>query len=102
MALLLLALQKLGVDDEFSAILASGVSICGVSAAIATSGAIKGDPKKLSYITSLVLVTAVPMMVLMPVISKWCPQCRTPWPGHGSAERWTRAGRVVAAGAADQ
>jgi uncharacterized integral membrane protein (TIGR00698 family) len=63
--------QKLGVDDEFSAILASGVSICGVSAAIATSGAIKGDPKKLSYVTSLVLVTAVPMMVLMPVFSKW-------------------------------
>jgi uncharacterized integral membrane protein (TIGR00698 family) len=63
--------RKLGVDEEFSAILASGVSICGVSAAIATSGAIKGDPKKLSYTTSLVLVTAVPMMVLMPVISKY-------------------------------
>ncbi|MBM4327927.1 MAG: putative sulfate exporter family transporter [Deltaproteobacteria bacterium] len=63
--------QKLGVDDDFSAILSSAVSICGVSAAIATSGAIKGDPKKLSYTTSLVLVCAVPMMVLQPLISKW-------------------------------
>lgn len=63
--------QKLGVDDEFSAILSSAVSICGVSAAIATSGAIKGDPKKLSYTTSLVLVCAVPMMVLQPLVSKW-------------------------------
>jgi uncharacterized membrane protein YadS len=63
--------RKLGVDEEFSAILSSAVSICGVSAAIATSGAIKGDPKKLSYTTSLVLVCAVPMMVLQPLISKW-------------------------------
>ena len=62
--------KKLKVDDEFAAILASGVSICGVSAAIATSGAIKGDPKKLSYVTSLVLVCAVPMMVIMPWIIK--------------------------------
>jgi uncharacterized integral membrane protein (TIGR00698 family) len=63
--------RKLGVDEEFSAILSSAVSICGVSAAIATSGAIKGDPKKLSYTTSLVLVCAVPMMVLQPLIAKW-------------------------------
>jgi uncharacterized integral membrane protein (TIGR00698 family) len=62
--------KKMKVDDEFAAILASGVSICGVSAAIATSGAIKGDPKKLSYVTSLVLVCAVPMMVIMPWIIK--------------------------------
>ena len=52
------------------AILASGVSICGVSAAIATAGAIKGDPKKLSYVTSIVLVCAVPMLVIMPWIIK--------------------------------
>jgi uncharacterized membrane protein YadS len=62
---------KMKVDDEFAAILASAVSICGVSAAIATSGAIKGDPKKLSYTTSIVLVCAVPMMVLQPLISKY-------------------------------
>jgi uncharacterized integral membrane protein (TIGR00698 family) len=62
--------RKFQVDEEFSAILASGVSICGVSAAIATSGAVKGDPKKLSYVTSLVLVCAVPMMILQPAISK--------------------------------
>ena len=30
----------------------------------------KGDPKKLSYVTSIVLMCAVPMMVLMPIISK--------------------------------
>ena len=46
--------------------LASSVSICGVSAAIATCGVIRGDNKKLSYIISLVLVCAVPMMYVMP------------------------------------
>jgi uncharacterized integral membrane protein (TIGR00698 family) len=62
--------RKMRVDDEFAAMLASGVSICGVSAAIATAGAVKGDPKKLSYVTALILVTAVPMMVIMPWIIK--------------------------------
>ncbi|MBI3013729.1 MAG: putative sulfate exporter family transporter [Candidatus Tectomicrobia bacterium] len=60
--------KKLRVDDEFAAILATGVSICGVSAAIAACGAIQGDKKKLSYTTSIILVCAVPMMVLMPWI----------------------------------
>ncbi len=58
--------RKLKVDDEFAVMLSSAVSICGVSAAIATCGAIEGDKKKLSYVTSLVLIVAVPMMVLMP------------------------------------
>ena len=62
--------RKLKVDDEFGVILASAVAICGVSAAIVASGAIKGDKKKLSYITTLVLVVAIPMLVLQPWIIK--------------------------------
>jgi len=60
--------RRLGVDDEFATILASAVSICGVSAAIAACGAIQGDRKKLSYVTSLVLIVSAPMMVIMPHI----------------------------------
>ena len=52
-----------------SMLLSSSVSICGVSAAIATSGAIKGDPKKLSFVVSLVLIVAIPMMYLLPYLS---------------------------------
>jgi uncharacterized integral membrane protein (TIGR00698 family) len=63
--------KKLKIDKEMSLMLASAVSICGVSAAIATSGAIKGDSKKLSYVISLVLITAVPMMIFMPYIAQW-------------------------------
>lgn len=62
--------RKLKVDDEFAAMLSTAVSICGVSAAIAACGAIKGDKKKLSYVTSLVLIVAVPMMIVMPWIAK--------------------------------
>jgi uncharacterized integral membrane protein (TIGR00698 family) len=62
--------RRLRVDDEFATMLASAVSICGVSAAIATCGAIQGDRRKLSYVTSLVLVVAMPMMVLMPWVAK--------------------------------
>ena len=63
--------RKLRVDDDFAAMLSSSVAICGVSAAIATCGAIQGDKKKLSYVTSLVLICAVPMMIVMPWIAKY-------------------------------
>ncbi|WP_433895499.1 YeiH family protein [Sphingobacterium mizutaii] len=62
--------KKFKIDKEMSLMLSSAVSICGVSAAIATSGAIEGDNKKLSYIISLVLVTAVPMMIFMPFLAE--------------------------------
>jgi uncharacterized integral membrane protein (TIGR00698 family) len=62
--------KKFNIDKEMSMMLSSAVSICGVSAAIATAGAIKGDSKKLSYVVSLVLVVAVPMIVIMPVLAK--------------------------------
>ncbi len=62
--------RKLRVDDEFAVLLSTAVSICGVSAAIAACGAIQGDRRKLSYVTSLVLIVAVPMMVVMPWMAK--------------------------------
>nr|WP_262919894.1 YeiH family protein [Niabella hibiscisoli] len=62
--------KRMKVDKELTMMLSSAVSICGVSAAIATSGAIKGDSKKLSLVVSLVLITAVPpMMIFMPWIA---------------------------------
>ena len=63
--------KKLKVDQELTMMISSAVSICGVSAAIATSGAIKGDPKKLSYVISMVLITAIPMMIFMPYIAQY-------------------------------
>lgn len=89
--------KKLKVDDEMGMMLSSAVSICGVSAAIATSGAIKGDSKKLSYIISLVLIIAIPMMIGMPYLAKWMglsPQVTGAWLG-GTIDT---TGAVVASG----
>lgn len=61
---------KAGLSKSFACILSSGVSICGVSAAIAAGGAVKGDPKEVSYAISLVLLFAMPMLVLMPMIAR--------------------------------
>ncbi|MNL24591.1 hypothetical protein D3C87_1460340 [compost metagenome] len=77
--------------------ISSAVSICGVSAAIATSGAIKGDSKKLSYVISMVLITAIPMMIFMPYIASYFhfPEAVTgAWLG-GSIDT---TGAVVASG----
>lgn len=63
--------KKLKVDKEMSMMLSSAVSICGVSAAVATAGAIKGDKIKLSYVVSLVLIVAIPMIIFMPFLAKW-------------------------------
>ena len=89
--------KKMRVDDEFSAILATAVSICGVSAAIAACGAVQGDRKKLSYVTSLVLIVAIPMMIVMPwVIAEFeiSPIVGGAWLG-GTIDT---SGAVVAAG----
>lgn len=89
--------KKMKIDGETTMMLSSAVSICGVSAAIATSGAIKGDNKKLSYIISLVLIVAIPMMIVMPYAAKWMglsQQVTGAWLG-GSIDT---TGAVVASG----
>jgi uncharacterized integral membrane protein (TIGR00698 family) len=90
--------RKVGLDDEFAAILGSSVSICGVSAAIAAGGAVQGDSKKVSHTISLVLLCAVPMLILQPLFAKWVgmsPAVAGAWLG-GTIDT---TGAVVAAGA---
>ena len=57
------------LDDELPILISSAGSIYGGSAAIATAGAIKGDAKKLSYVISIVLITAIPMIIFMPMLA---------------------------------
>lgn len=59
------------IDEEMAFMLSSAVSICGVSAAIATAGAINGDSKKLSFVVSVVLIVAIPMMIFMPMLANY-------------------------------
>jgi uncharacterized integral membrane protein (TIGR00698 family) len=57
---------KLGLDDKLRALLASAVSICGVSAAIAAAGAVKARREHLAYAASLVIIFALPSIFLLP------------------------------------
>ncbi len=58
---------KLGLDDRLRALLASAVSICGVSAAIAAAGAVQAKKEQLAYTASLVIIFALPSIFLLPL-----------------------------------
>ena len=55
---------------EWAAPLASGISICGVSAAIATGGAIKARPIVPIMVSSLVVIFAVVELLVLPFIAE--------------------------------
>ncbi|HMK44816.1 MAG TPA: putative sulfate exporter family transporter [Dissulfurispiraceae bacterium] len=55
---------------EWAAPLASGISICGVSAAIATGGAIRARPVVPIMVSSLVVVFAVVELVVLPFAAR--------------------------------
>jgi uncharacterized integral membrane protein (TIGR00698 family) len=57
---------RLGLEDKLRALLASAVSICGVSAAIAAAGAVQAKKEQLAYAASLVIVFALPSIFLLP------------------------------------
>jgi uncharacterized integral membrane protein (TIGR00698 family) len=54
------------LPETLKAVMASAVSVCGVSAAIAAAGAVQARKEEVSYITTLVILTAIPLMVLTP------------------------------------
>jgi len=56
----------LKLEDKLRALLASAVSICGVSAAIAAAGAVQAKREQLAYAASLVIVFALPSIFLLP------------------------------------
>ncbi|STC69128.1 YeiH family protein [Corynebacterium pilosum] len=56
----------LGVDNHLRALLASALSICGVSAAVAAAGAVNARKEQLAYTAGLVIVFAVPSIFLLP------------------------------------
>lgn len=62
---------RFGLDDKLRAVMAMAVSVCGVSAAIAAAGAVAAKKEQVTYVTSLVILTALPLMVLAPVLAGW-------------------------------
>jgi uncharacterized membrane protein YadS len=65
----LIARKGFGFSREWSAPLASGISICGVAAAIATGGAIRARPQVAVLVSSLVVVFAVIEVLILPALA---------------------------------
>ena len=59
-----------GFSREWSVPLASGISICGVAAAIATGGAIRARPAVPILVSSLVVVFAVVEILILPFLAQ--------------------------------
>jgi uncharacterized membrane protein YadS len=59
-----------GFSREWAAPLASGISICGVAAAIATGGAIRARPAVPVLVSSLVVVFAVVEVLILPFLAQ--------------------------------
>jgi uncharacterized membrane protein YadS len=66
----LVARTWFGFSREWAAPLASGISICGVSAAIATGGAIRARPMVPVLVSSLVVIFAVVEVLILPFIAQ--------------------------------
>jgi len=60
-----------GFSREWAAPLASGISVCGVSAAIATGGAIRARPTVAVMVSSLVVIFAVIELLILPAAANY-------------------------------
>jgi uncharacterized membrane protein YadS len=65
-----IARKWFGFNREWAAPLASGISICGVSAAIATGGAIRARPVVPVLVSSLVVIFAVIEVLVLPFLAQ--------------------------------
>src|SRR3984885_11361239 len=65
-----IARQWFGFSREWSAPLASGISICGVSAAIAVGGAVRARPAVPVLVSSLVVIFAVVEVLILPFLAQ--------------------------------
>ena len=60
---------RFGLAPTLRAVMSTAVSVCGVSAAIAAAGAVLAKKEEITYVTALVIVTALPLMVTAPLVA---------------------------------
>jgi len=61
---------RFGLDDKLRAVMSTALSVCGVSAAIAAAGSVKARKEQVTYVITLVILVALPLMVLAPIAAK--------------------------------
>lgn len=62
--------RRLGIDHHLAAVLGVGGSVCGVSAAIAVSGAIGARKEVAPIAITLVIVWAIVWIILLPIVAR--------------------------------
>lgn len=67
----LISRKLFGLPRKTAAVLSSAISICGVSAAVATGGAVRAKPIIPVMVSALVVVYAVIELVILPPIFTW-------------------------------
>jgi len=60
---------KFGLDEKLKAVMSTAIAVCGVSAAIAAAGAVMAKKEQVTYITTLVIIVALPLMVIAPLLA---------------------------------
>jgi len=88
--------RQLGVSQQLSQLIASGTSICGASAVIATNGVVEGSDEDVAYAVTIVTVFGTLSMLLYPLLSRWLaltPEAFGLWAGASIHE----VAQVVAA-----
>jgi uncharacterized integral membrane protein (TIGR00698 family) len=58
------------LDQKLRAVLSAAVAVCGVSAAIAATGAVLAKKEQLAYVTTLVILASLPLMLILPPIAR--------------------------------
>ncbi len=62
---------KFKLDEKLRAVMATALAVCGVSAAIAAAGSVVARKEQVAYVTTLVILFALPLMVIAPLLATW-------------------------------
>jgi uncharacterized integral membrane protein (TIGR00698 family) len=62
---------RLGIDRRLAATLGAGGAVCGVSAAIAISGAVGGKKEDAPIAITVVIIWAIAMIFVLPFVAQW-------------------------------
>ena len=60
---------KFGLSQTLRAVMSTAIAVCGVSAAIAAAGSVMAKKEETTYVTTLVVLVALPLMVLSPFMA---------------------------------
>jgi uncharacterized membrane protein YadS len=60
---------KFRLDDKLRAVMSTAIAVCGVSAAIAAAGSVLAKKEQVTYVTTLVILFALPLMVIAPLLA---------------------------------